>query len=135
MIGALCFVFLVGLVVWLLLVVGLCWSSSDMLVFSSPLLSSLRLLLGLDRAAYSPQKPASVINAAYNDAAGITSAFILNALSVVNTVVGHGMNLNVDDWIMRAVYSEEREAMEIFTGAFFCFFVFLFFCFFVFLFY
>ena len=76
-----------------------------------------RLLLGCDVAAYEPRKPASVINEAYNDAAGVTAEFILNALCVVNKVVGHEMNFRAKDWKMIAEYSEERQAMEIFTEA------------------
>ena len=76
-----------------------------------------RLLLGCDVAAYEPKKPASVINQAYNDAAGVTEEFILNALCVVNKFVGHDLNFRAKDWKMIAEYSEERQAMEIFTEA------------------
>ena len=48
-----------------------------------------RLLLGVDRC-HGPRKPAHIIHTAYNDAAGYTAAFTLNALSHANRVAGQG---------------------------------------------
>ena len=46
-----------------------------------------RFVIGVD-TPHSPRKPARVIHAAYNDAAGATAAFTLNALAHVNRVAG-----------------------------------------------
>ena len=46
-----------------------------------------RFVVGVD-TPHSPRKPARVIHAAYNDAAGATAAFTLNALAHVNRVAG-----------------------------------------------
>jgi len=71
-----------------------------------------RVLLGVDLAANGAGKPAAMINAAYNDAAGVTQRFILNALTHVNRIVP-GLNLRETDFQMRAEYNHTSEAVEI----------------------
>lgn len=64
-----------------------------------------RLLLGLDRV-----KPVAVLEAAYNDAAGITAAFNLNLLSVLNRELG--ADFNPDGFVHRAPFLPERSRVE-----------------------
>ncbi|WP_017942442.1 MULTISPECIES: L-histidine N(alpha)-methyltransferase [unclassified Thioalkalivibrio] len=64
-----------------------------------------RLLLGLDRV-----KPRPVLEAAYNDAAGVTAAFNLNLLSVLNTELG--ADFDADGFEHRAPFVEEHSRIE-----------------------
>ena len=67
------------------------------------------LEVGVD-TPHGPSKPAEKIRLAYNDAAGITAAFTLNALRHVNRIA----SLDFDwahGWRHVAVYDEEREAI------------------------
>ena len=64
-----------------------------------------RLLLGVDRC-HGPRKPAHIIHTAYNDAAGYTAAFALNALSHANRVAG--LDFDESQWRHEAVYDEAR---------------------------
>jgi len=64
-----------------------------------------RLLLGLDRV-----KPAHVLEAAYDDAAGITAAFNLNLLSVLNRELG--ADFDPDGFVHRAPFLPERSRVE-----------------------
>lgn len=63
------------------------------------------LLLGLDLV-----KATSRLEAAYNDAAGITAEFTLNLLSRLNREAGGGFDLN--RFAHRAAYSARRERIE-----------------------
>lgn len=62
-------------------------------------------LLGIDL-----QKSPAIIEAAYNDAAGITAAFTLNLLARLNRDIGS--NFDVDAFEHRASYSIERGSIE-----------------------
>lgn len=62
-----------------------------------------RFLIGIDRA-HGPHKPMERIEAAYNDAAGVTAAFTLNALSCVNRVAS--LDFCEDGWRHVAKYDE-----------------------------
>ncbi|WP_018876813.1 L-histidine N(alpha)-methyltransferase [Thioalkalivibrio sp. ALE31] len=64
-----------------------------------------RLLLGLDRV-----KPRPVLEAAYNDAAGVTAAFNLNLLSVLNTELG--ADFDPEGFDHRAPFVEEHSRIE-----------------------
>lgn len=64
-------------------------------------------LLGIDL-----QKPPAIIEAAYNDAAGVTAAFTLNLLARLNRDIGSDFDLGGFDH--RAAYSIERGAIETF---------------------
>lgn len=64
-----------------------------------------RLLLGLDRV-----KPRPVLEAAYNDAAGVTAAFNLNLLSVLNTELG--ADFDPEGFEHRAPFVEELSRIE-----------------------
>lgn len=64
-----------------------------------------RLLLGADRV-----KDTSVLNAAYNDAAGYTAAFNLNLLSVLNA--GVGADFDASQFTHRAFYNELEAQIE-----------------------
>jgi L-histidine Nalpha-methyltransferase len=63
------------------------------------------LLLGLDLV-----KAPSRLEAAYNDAAGVTAEFTLNLLSRLNREAGGGFDLN--RFAHHAVYSTQRERIE-----------------------
>lgn len=63
-----------------------------------------RFLLGVDRA-HGKHKPVSQLEAAYNDAAGVTAAFTLNGLSCVNRVAG--LDFKEDCWQHVAKYDEK----------------------------
>jgi len=67
-----------------------------------------RFLLGVDRA-HGSHKPISRIDAAYNDAAGVTAAFTLNGLSNVNRVAG--LDFNEDCWRHIAKYDEKSRSI------------------------
>ena len=62
-----------------------------------------RFLIGVD-LPHSARKPAKVIEAAYNDARGVTAAFTLNALRHVNGLASLDFNWR-DGWRHDAVYS------------------------------
>jgi L-histidine Nalpha-methyltransferase len=64
-----------------------------------------RLILGTDLV-----KPAEVLNAAYNDAAGITARFNLNLLTRINRELGGTFNL--DGFEHHAFYNRERHRVE-----------------------
>ena len=64
-----------------------------------------RLLIGIDLV-----KDPAVIEAAYNDAAGVTAAFTVNLLARLNREVGSDFDL--DAFRHRAVYAAERERIE-----------------------
>lgn len=64
-----------------------------------------RLLLGLDRI-----KPVEVLEAAYNDAAGVTAAFNLNLLSVLNAELG--TDFDCDGFAHRAPFVAEQSRVE-----------------------
>lgn len=64
-----------------------------------------RLLLGLDRV-----KPRPVLEAAYNDAAGVTAAFNLNLLSVLNTELG--ADFDPEGFVHRAPFVEDLSRIE-----------------------
>ncbi len=65
------------------------------------------LLLGVDRV-----KPAAVLQAAYNDAAGITARFNLNVLNVLNRELGADFDL--DAFHHRALYNRQAERIEMY---------------------
>ena len=69
-----------------------------------------RLLLGVDRC-HGPRKPAHVIHTAYNDAAGYTAAFTLNARSHANRVAG--LDFDESQWRHEAVYDEVRVRVRV----------------------
>jgi len=64
-----------------------------------------RALVGIDLV-----KDADVIQAAYNDAAGVTAAFTLNLLARLNREVGSDFDLHA--FRHRAVYAADRERIE-----------------------
>jgi hypothetical protein len=63
--------------------------------------------------AASDNKPAQIINAAYNDSGGITSDFILNSLTVVSRIAG--ININKADFRMVVEYNNDKHAVELFA--------------------
>ena len=63
------------------------------------------LLIGVDL-----QKPRDVLEAAYNDAAGVTAAFNLNLLVRANRELGTDFDL--EQWRHRAVYNEQEGRIE-----------------------
>jgi L-histidine Nalpha-methyltransferase len=64
-----------------------------------------RLIIGVDLI-----KPAEVLNAAYNDAAGVTASFNLNLLTRINRELGG--NFNLDCFEHHAFYNRERHRVE-----------------------
>jgi L-histidine N-alpha-methyltransferase len=68
------------------------------------------LLLGADRV-----KDPAVLEAAYNDAAGITADFDLNVLSVINRELGADFDLS--GFRHRAIYNEELSQIEMYLIA------------------
>lgn len=68
-----------------------------------------RFLLGADLRA-GPEKPVEVIEAAYNDAEGVTARFSLNILNVLNDTFGS--DFDPDGFRHRSVYSVERGRIE-----------------------
>lgn len=64
-----------------------------------------RLLLSTDLV-----KDARMIEAAYNDAAGVTARFNLNALERLNRE--HGADFDLDAFVHRAFYNERRRRIE-----------------------
>jgi L-histidine Nalpha-methyltransferase len=63
------------------------------------------LLIGVDLI-----KDTQVLDAAYNDAAGVTAAFNLNALAHVNRLIGG--NFNLHDWDHVAFFNATRSRIE-----------------------
>jgi dimethylhistidine N-methyltransferase len=63
------------------------------------------LIIGVDLV-----KPAAVLNAAYNDAAGVTAAFNLNLLARINRELG--ANFDLDAFEHHAFYNHERHRIE-----------------------
>lgn len=68
------------------------------------------LLLGTDLV-----KDRAVLNAAYNDAAGVTAAFNKNVLNVINRELGGHFDLKAFDHL--AYFEPERSQMEIYLQA------------------
>ena len=64
-----------------------------------------RLIIGADLI-----KPAEVLNAAYNDKAGVTAQFNLNLLNRINRELGG--NFNLDSFEHHAFYNRERNRVE-----------------------
>ena len=64
-----------------------------------------RLIVGADLI-----KPAEVLNAAYNDTAGVTAKFNLNLLTRINRELGG--NFNLDSFEHHAFYNRERHRVE-----------------------
>jgi len=67
--------------------------------------SGARLIIGVDLI-----KPVEVLNAAYNDAAGVTAKFNLNLLKRINRELGGTFNL--DAFEHHAFYNRERHRIE-----------------------
>ena len=65
------------------------------------------LLIGADL-----QKDQSVIEAAYNDSAGVTAEFNLNLLARINREVGADFDLG--QWRHRAIYNSEAGRIEMY---------------------
>jgi dimethylhistidine N-methyltransferase len=65
------------------------------------------LLIGIDL-----KKDETILNAAYNDRKGVTSAFNLNILSHLNRE--HDANFDVDAFSHRAAYNAEKGCIEMF---------------------
>jgi len=65
------------------------------------------LLLGIDRL-----KDVQVLEAAYNDAEGITAAFNLNVLSVLNNELG--ADFNSDQFTHQALFNTEKSQIEMY---------------------
>ncbi|MGI8889621.1 MAG: L-histidine N(alpha)-methyltransferase [Chthoniobacterales bacterium] len=63
------------------------------------------LIIGVDL-----QKSKDVLEAAYNDSAGVTAAFNLNMLERANRELGADFNL--EHWRHRAIYNEEAHRIE-----------------------
>ncbi|HCD27265.1 MAG TPA: L-histidine N(alpha)-methyltransferase [Gammaproteobacteria bacterium] len=65
------------------------------------------LLIGVDR-----KKPQHLLEAAYNDAAGVTAQFNLNALAHINAT--HDANFDMDAFQHKAVYNHELGCIQMF---------------------
>ncbi|CAE8710788.1 unnamed protein product [Polarella glacialis] len=81
---------------------------------SKLMLSGDRFLLGLDRA-HGAAKAEKKILAAYNDAAGITAEFTLNALLHVNELAG--LNFSVHGWRHVAEYDRASSTIQTYVEA------------------
>ena len=68
------------------------------------------VLIGMDRV-----KTPAIIEAAYNDAAGLTAAFNLNVLSVLNRELGADFRL--ENFAHRAIYNEPAARIEMYLDA------------------
>lgn len=80
---------------------------------SVELLKGMRDLLGPDGRAllgFDLDKDPATVEAAYNDAAGITAAFTLNLLARLNREIG--TDFDPDGFAHRAVYARERMCIE-----------------------
>lgn len=69
-----------------------------------------RLLLGVDRV-----KSPAVLEAAYDDAAGVTAAFNRNVLSVLNRELE--ADFQIDHFDHRAIYNDEQARVEMYLVA------------------
>ena len=76
----------------------------------SAMTSDDRFLLGLDRV-----KDAVTLNAAYNDASGLTAQFNLNVLQVINRELDGDFSLQ--SFAHRAVYNEPLARMEMYLDS------------------
>lgn len=79
------------------------------------LLASMRATMGAGGQALvgiDLDKDTATLEAAYNDAAGVTAEFTLNLLARLNRDIGS--NFNVDGFWHRAVYARERGRIETF---------------------
>ena len=65
------------------------------------------LLIGVDL-----QKDRQIIEAAYNDSAGVTAAFNLNLLTRINSELGADFDL--DRWRHRAIYNSDEGRIEMY---------------------
>ena len=77
------------------------------------LLQRMRAMLGSDGAlliGIDLVKPVEVLEAAYNDAAGVTAAFNLNLLRHANRLIGS--NFDERDWAHHAFFNAERSRIE-----------------------
>jgi dimethylhistidine N-methyltransferase len=77
------------------------------------LLASMRRLIGPNGAVligFDMKKDPQVLERAYNDSAGVTAQFNLNALRHLNSELG--TNFNVDAFEHRAVWVEEQSRIE-----------------------
>lgn len=63
------------------------------------------LLIGVDQV-----KDAAVLNAAYDDQAGVTAAFNLNVLDHINRLIGSDFDVN--QWQHRAFFNAEQSRIE-----------------------
>ena len=63
------------------------------------------LLIGVDLV-----KPAALLQAAYDDALGVTAAFNLNLLNNLNALIGS--DFTVGDWRHRALFNSQASRME-----------------------
>lgn len=66
-----------------------------------------KLLVGVDR-----KKDKALLEAAYNDASGVTAAFNLNALTHLNRELD--ANFDIDAFTHKAIYSEEVGSIQMF---------------------
>lgn len=69
------------------------------------------LLLGFDRRAHALKSP-HIIQAAYDDAQGVTARFNLNVLRHINRALGADFQL--DHWRHRALYNEQDHQIEMY---------------------
>ncbi|WP_425306262.1 L-histidine N(alpha)-methyltransferase [Burkholderia perseverans] len=72
---------------------------------SATLLAGGGMLIGVDLV-----KDEAILNAAYNDSAGVTAAFNLNLLARANAELGADFEL--DDWAHRAFYDSHLQRIE-----------------------
>ena len=63
-----------------------------------------RFLIGVD-TPHSISKPANIIQAAYNNARGITAAFTLNALRHINTIANLDFDYQYGGWKHSTIYN------------------------------
>jgi len=68
------------------------------------------ILIGIDLV-----KDHAVLNAAYNDALGITSAFNLNALRHINQLLGSDFDVN--QWRHHAFFNQDKSRIEMYLEA------------------
>lgn len=66
-----------------------------------------KLLVGIDR-----KKPKAILEAAYNDAEGVTAAFNLNVLAHLNRELDG--NFDANNFVHRAIYSEDIGSIQMF---------------------
>lgn len=85
-------------------------SVSFLRLVRSAMTSDDRFLLGLDRV-----KDAAALNAAYNDASGLTAQFNLNVLQVINRELDG--DFSPQSFAHRAVYNEPLARMEMYLDS------------------